>query len=299
MDPKGRSAGRSLTTHVASPAPTALMWVQALNLLALSTPGSPIRPWTEPCVPPEEVARLNIRPCRRFSTAALIHVGRGSGRTDKLEERFGTSVYIHAAVRSTTWSPGAPCRASSPRSMQPACPAWRSWQKRSAGRSETVGIENLISVPRARPESRGATCGRHMEAYGIDICDKPPHRTFRHGRRHPGAACQRREFSAPWHWSSPRELRGAGSGAGRSGYIGRGAFCPLPPRRAVLRREAYRCDRRGTARRRNRPGGAPALRDGSRIWRLRADQVLQRKLRTPPQCKRGIRRSRSKATAAE
>ena len=72
--------------------------------------------------------------------------------------------------------------------------------------NETVGIENLISVPRTTGAELAGDLRRHMEAYGIDICDN--RRIERFDMDMPKAG----RFSAPRHWSSPRELRGAGSG---------------------------------------------------------------------------------------
>lgn len=114
--------------------------VQALNLLALSNPRI-THTAVDGALFPEEVARLNIQAVPAvFHGEELIHVGRGSlaELLDKLEERFGTSdTGITPVVREYDLlvAGGGP-PGLRPRSMQPARgSAWRSWQKRSAGRS--------------------------------------------------------------------------------------------------------------------------------------------------------------------
>lgn len=78
--------------------------------------------------------------------------------------------------------------------------------------NETVGIENLISVPRTTGAELAGDLRRHMEAYGIDICDNRRIERFDiDGGIRELHAKGGEVFRAP-HWSSPRELRGAGSG---------------------------------------------------------------------------------------
>ncbi len=115
--------------------------VQALNLLALSNPRI-THTAVDGALFPEEVARLNIQAVPAvFHGEELIHVGRGSlaELLDKLEEeRFGTSdTGITPVVREYDLLVAGGGRRGFGRDLcsPQGAPAWRSWQKRSAGRS--------------------------------------------------------------------------------------------------------------------------------------------------------------------
>lgn len=130
----------ALTTYMSLTCTNCPDVVQALNLLALSNPRI-THTTVDGALFPEEVARLNIQAVPAvFHGEELIHIGRGSlaELLDKLEERFGTSdTGITPVVREYDLlvAGGGP-PGLRPRSMQPARgSAWRSWQKRSAGRS--------------------------------------------------------------------------------------------------------------------------------------------------------------------
>jgi len=121
-------------------------------------------------MPPEAVPAV-------FHGEELIYVGRGSlaELLDKLEERFGTSdtgITPHVREYDLLVAGGGPAGASAAiyaarKGLRVAVVA----EKVGGQVNETVGIENLISVPRTTGAELAGDLRRHMEAYGIDICD--------------------------------------------------------------------------------------------------------------------------------
>lgn len=167
----------ALTTYMSLTCTNCPDVVQALNLLALSNPRI-THTAVDGALFPEEVARLNIQAVPAvFHGEELIHVGRGSlaELLDKLEERFGTSdTGITPVVREYDLlvAGGGPAGASAAiyaarKGLRVAVVA----EKVGGQVNETVGIENLVSVPRTTGAELAGDLRRHMEAYGIDICD--------------------------------------------------------------------------------------------------------------------------------
>ena len=167
----------ALTTYMSLTCTNCPDVVQALNLLALSNPRI-THTAVDGALFPEEVARLNIQAVAAvFHGEELIYVGRGSlaELLDKLEERFGTSdtgITPHVREYDLLVAGGGPAGASAAiyaarKGLRVAVVA----EKVGGQVNETVGIENLISVPRTTGAELAGDLRRHMEAYGIDICD--------------------------------------------------------------------------------------------------------------------------------
>lgn len=167
----------ALTTYMSLTCTNCPDVVQALNLLALSNPRI-THTAVDGALFPEEVARLNIQAVPAvFHGEELIYVGRGSlaELLDKLEERFGTSdtgITPHVREYDLLVAGGGPAGASAAiyaarKGLRVAVVA----EKVGGQVNETVGIENLISVPRTTGAELAGDLRRHMEAYGIDICD--------------------------------------------------------------------------------------------------------------------------------
>ena len=199
----------ALTTYMSLTCTNCPDVVQALNLLALSNPRI-THTAVDGALFPEEVARLNIQAVPAvFHGEELIYVGRGSlaELLDKLEERFGTSdtgITPHVREYDLLVAGGGPAGASAAiyaarKGLRVAVVA----EKVGGQVNETVGIENLSSR---------ATCADTWRPTGSTSATTAASSvstwTAASGSCMPKAG----RFSAPRHWSSPRELRGAGSG---------------------------------------------------------------------------------------
>ena len=237
--------------------------VQALNLLALSNPRI-THTAVDGALFPEEVARLNIQAVPAvFHGEELIYVGRGSlaELLDKLEERFGTSdtgITPHVREYDLLVAGGGPAGASAAiyaarKGLRVAVVA----EKVGGQVNETVGIENLISVPRTTGAELAGDLRRHMEAYGIDICDN-------------------RRIERSW-----RRL----GVPGEAEYIGRGvAFCPHcdGPFYAGRHVAVIGGGNSGVEAAIDLAGTCASVTVLEFMETLKADQVLQEKLRTLP-----------------
>lgn len=208
--------------------------VQALNLLSLFNPRI-THTAIDGALFPEEAARLNIQAVPAvFDGDTLVHIGRGtlSELLDKLEERFGTSAADAAPVLreyDLLVAGGGPAGASAAiyaarKGLRVAVVA----EKVGGQVNETVGIENLISVPHTTGAALAADLRRHMEAYGIDICENRRIERF-------AADGNIRELHATGGevFRAPALVVATGASWRRLGvpgeaeYIGRGvAFCP-------------------------------------------------------------------------
>lgn len=208
--------------------------VQALDVMAFVNPRI-THTVVDGALFAEEVDRLRIQAVPAvFHGDEAVHIGRSTlaELIDKLERRFGSApVDVRPVVREYDLlvAGGGPAGASAAvyaarKGMRVAVVA-----ERTGGQvNETVGIENLISVPRTTGATLAADLRRHMEAYGIDICDNRRIERFETD----GAARVLRtrggeEFRAPaLVVATGASWRRLGV-PGESEYIGRGvAFCP-------------------------------------------------------------------------
>lgn len=167
-----------LTTYMSLTCTNCPDIVQALNLMAIFNPRI-THTAVDGALFPDEAERLKIQAVPAvFHGDELIHIGRGTlaELLDKLEQRFGTSATADAApvVREYDLlvAGGGPAGASAAiyaarKGLKVAIVA-----ERIGGQvNETVGIENIVSVPYTTGKALAVDLRKHMEAYGIDICD--------------------------------------------------------------------------------------------------------------------------------
>lgn len=167
-----------LTTYMSLTCTNCPDIVQALNLIAILNPGI-THTAVDGALFPEEAERLQVQAVPAvFHGEELIHIGRGTlaELLDKLEQRFGTSVSADGipVVREYDLlvAGGGPAGASAAiyaarKGLRVAVVA-----ERIGGQvNETVGIENIVSVPYTTGKALAADLCKHMEAYGIEICD--------------------------------------------------------------------------------------------------------------------------------
>ena len=282
----------ALTTYMSLTCTNCPDVVQALNLLALSNPRI-THTAVDGALFPEEVARLNIQAVPAvFHGEELIHVGRGSlaELLDKLEERFGTSdTGITPVVREYDLlvAGGGPAGASAAiyaarKGLRVAVVA----EKVGGQVNETVGIENLVSVPRTTGAELAGDLRRHMEAYGIDICDNRRIERFdMDGGIRELHAKGGEVFRAPaLVVATVASWRRLGV-PGEAEYIGRGvAFCPHcdGPFYAGRHVAVIGGGNSGVEAAIDLAGTCASVTVLEFMETLKADQVLQEKLRTLP-----------------
>lgn len=168
----------NLTTYMSLTCTNCPDVVQTLNLLAILHPRI-THTAVDGALFPEEAERLKVQAVPSvFSGDELIHIGRSAlaQLLEKLEQRFGTSARTETepAVREYDLlvAGGGPAGASAAiysarKGFKVAVVA-----ERIGGQvKETVGIENLISVPYTTGSALAEDLRKHMEAYGIEICE--------------------------------------------------------------------------------------------------------------------------------
>ena len=282
----------ALTTYMSLTCTNCPDVVQALNLLALSNPRI-THTAVDGALFPEEVARLNIQAVPAvFHGEELIYVGRGSlaELLDKLEERFGTSdtgITPHVREYDLLVAGGGPAGASAAiyaarKGLRVAVVA----EKVGGQVNETVGIENLISVPRTTGAELAGDLRRHMEAYGIDICDNR-----RIERFDMDGGIRELHAKGGEVFRAPALVVATGASWRRLGvpgeaeYIGRGvAFCPHcdGPFYAGRHVAVIGGGNSGVEAAIDLAGTCASVTVLEFMETLKADQVLQEKLRTLP-----------------
>ena len=201
---------------------------------------------------------------------------------DKLEERFGTSdTGITPVVREYDLlvAGGGPAGASAAiyaarKGLRVAVVA----EKVGGQVNETVGIENLVSVPRTTGAELAGDLRRHMEAYGIDICDNR-----RIERFDMDGGIRELHAKGGEVFRAPALVVATGASWRRLGvpgeaeYIGRGvAFCPGKHIAVIGGGNS------GVEAAIDLAGTCASVTVLEFMETLKADQVLQEKLRTLP-----------------
>lgn len=224
-----------LTTYMSLTCTNCPDVVQALNLMAILNPRI-THTIVDGALFQEEVARLDIQAVPAvFCGGETLHVGRGTlaELLEKLEQRFGTPERTDDApvVREYDLlvAGGGPAGAAAAiyaarKGLRVAVVA----EKIGGQVNETVGIENLISVPHTTGATLAADLRRHMEAYGIDICDNR-----RIERFSMDGSIRQLHVKRGETFRAPALIVATGASWRRLGvpgeneYIGRGvAFCP-------------------------------------------------------------------------
>ena len=150
--------------------------VQALNLMALLNPGI-THTAVDGALNQEEVERLRIQAVPTvFVNGKQLHVGRSDlgELLGKLEEQLGSTGTTEAVEHNydVVVAGGGPAGAaaaiySARKGLKVAVVAGR-----IGGQvKETVGIENLISVPYTTGDQLAADLRKHIESYDIDVFD--------------------------------------------------------------------------------------------------------------------------------
>ena len=224
----------NLTTYMSLTCTNCPDVVQALNLMALLNKGI-THMAVDGALYPEEAERMKVQAVPAvFMGDELLHVGRSSfgELLDELEKKAGSEqVVVEAVERSfdVLVAGGGPAGASA------AIYSARKGLKVAivAGRvggqvNETVGIENLISVPYTTGQQLAADLRTHLEAYQVAIFDNRQIEAFAvEGKDKVLHAKGGEIFRAPAliiaTGASWRRL----NVPGEAEYIGRGvAFCP-------------------------------------------------------------------------
>ncbi len=165
-----------LTTYMSLTCTNCPDVVQALNVMAILNPGI-THTAVDGALYQEEVDRLHVQAVPTvYANGQLLHVGRSDmGQLlNELEEKLGVETQFEATERhyDVVVAGGGPAGSAA------AIYAARKGQKVAivAGRiggqvNETVGIENVISVPYTTGNQLATDLRKHLESYDIEICD--------------------------------------------------------------------------------------------------------------------------------
>jgi len=221
-----------LTTYVSLTCTNCPDVVQALNLMAILNPNIS-HEMVDGAIYQEEVEALKIQGVPAvFANNKLLHSGKASFSEllQKLETHYGTieaerpPQYYDVLVVGGGPAGAAAAIYSARKGLKVAVLA-----ERIGGQvKETVGIENLISVPKTTGEELAANLSKHMQEYNIKTLEhRRVEKVFNEGKEKIIAVKGGEKFIAPAviiatgaNW---RKL----NIPGEADYIGRGvAFCP-------------------------------------------------------------------------
>lgn len=166
----------NLTTYISLSCTNCPDIVQALNIMAIANPEISHEA-VDGAINEEEVERLHIQAVPTvYADGQLLHVGRGSfvELLEKLEERYGFEK-SHSSIEheyDVIIAGGGPAGAtaaiySARKGLKVALVA-----ERIGGQvNETVGIENIPSVPYTTGKQLSTDIYRHLKEYPIEILD--------------------------------------------------------------------------------------------------------------------------------
>lgn len=223
-----------ITTYVSLSCTNCPDIVQSLNLIALYHPNI-CHEMVDGALFPDEVESLHLQGVPAvFAQGHLIHSGRGSlsDLLDKLEENFGVNGESslpetrHYDVIVAGGGPAGSAAAiySARKGLRVAIIG-----ERIGGQvRDTVGIENLISIPRTTGAELSAGLADHLRQYPIDIFE---HRKIEHADL---TDLQKTVHTKGGEsFTAPAIILATGAGwrqlgvEGESDYLGRGVhFCP-------------------------------------------------------------------------
>lgn len=168
----------ALTTYMSLTCTNCPDVVQALNLMTLLNPQI-THTAIDGALFPDEAERLKIQAVPAvFLGNEVLHIGRSSfgELLDKLEARLGSIEAPHTAPSIRRFD--VLIAGGGPAGVSAAIYSARKGLKVAivAGQvggqvNETVGIENLISVPYTTGKALAGDLRKHLEAYDISICD--------------------------------------------------------------------------------------------------------------------------------
>jgi len=221
-----------LTTYVSLTCTNCPDVVQALNLMAILNDNITHK-MVDGAINQQEIEKLGIQGVPSvFADGKLLHVGLGNlgGLLEKLEQKYGVIDNEHSVINYDVIVIGAgPAGAaaaiySARKGLKVAVIA-----ERAGGQvKETIGIENLISVPRTTGEELVANLKLHMGEYPIELLEH---------RRVEGVEIEGRDkvvsVAGGERFAATALIIATGASwrklniPGESEYIGRGvAFCP-------------------------------------------------------------------------
>ena len=223
-----------LTTYVSLTCTNCPDVVQALNAMAILNPGIS-HEMVDGAIYQQEVEAMKVQGVPSvFADGKLLHVGRGDfgELLSKLEARYGVEEGIAGTevkdydVIVVGGGPAGSASAiySARKGLKVAVVA-----ERIGGQvKETLGIENLISVPRTTGEQLAADIRTHLNDYKIDILE---HRRIE--KVELNGLEKRLSTASGERFSAPAVIVATGASwrklnvPGETEYIGRGvAFCP-------------------------------------------------------------------------
>jgi alkyl hydroperoxide reductase subunit F len=167
----------SLTTYVSLTCTNCPDIVQALNMMATLNPGIS-HEMVDGAINQQEVEALKLQGVPAvYADGELLHVGRGAlgELLTKLENRYGSE---HSSVETPAKAYDVIVVGGGPAGSASAIYSARKGLKvavlaeRIGGQvKETVGIENLISIPKTTGDELANNLKLHMNAYNIDLLE--------------------------------------------------------------------------------------------------------------------------------